>query len=92
MNSLTPPCPSCGPDAPVTCRGKKYAVYPAGCLMMIGLPLAILHQTSSPMEYLCGQCQRRFGVRSTLAKFALGILIAIPLLLAGCVVYVLLNP
>jgi hypothetical protein len=60
--------------------------------MMIGLPLAILHQTSSPMEYLCGQSQRRFGVRSTLAKFALGILIAIPLLLAGCVVYVLLNP
>jgi hypothetical protein len=44
------------------------------------------------MEYRCGKCQRSFGMRSTLARIALGILIAIPLLLIGCVVYVLLNP
>jgi hypothetical protein len=75
----------------VTCIGKKNAFYPAGCLMLIGLPLAILHQASSPVEYLCGKCQRKFGVRDTLARFALGLLIAIPLLPVGCVVYLLLN-
>lgn len=60
--------------------------------MIIGLPLAILHQTSSPVEYRCEKCQRRFGVRSPLAKVALAILIGIPLLIIGFVVYVLLNP
>ena len=75
----------------MTCLGKKNAFYPAGCLMIIGLPLAILHQASSPVEYRCGKCQRKFGVRGTLARVALGILIAIPLLLVGCVVYIVLN-
>lgn len=92
MRPPTPQCPKCGPDAPITCLGKTNAFYPAGCLMIIGFPLAILHQTSSPVEYLCGQCQRRFGVRSPLAKIALGILSAIPLLIIGCVVYLIMNP
>lgn len=91
MRPSTPGCPKCGPDAPVTCLGKKNAFYPAGCLMIVGLPLAILHQTSSPVEYLCGKCQRRFGVRSTLAKIALGILIAFPLLIIACAVYVIMS-
>lgn len=60
--------------------------------MIIGFPIAILHQTSSPVEYRCEKCQRRFGVRSPLAKVALGILIAIPLLIIGCAVYAFLNP
>lgn len=92
MRPPTPRCPKCGPDAPVTCLGKKNAFYPAGCLMIIGFLFAILHQTSSPVEYRCGKCQRRFGVRSPLAKCALGILIAIPLLIIGCVVYLIMNP
>lgn len=92
MSALIPACPRCGPETPATCLGKRNAIYPAGCLMIIGFPLAILHQTSSPVEYRCGKCQRRFGVRSTLAKVALGILIAIPLLLIACAVYVILNP
>ena len=90
MHPSTPGCSKCGPDAPVTCLGKKNAFYPAGCLMIIGFPLAILHQASSPVAYLCGNCQRRFGVRSPLAKIALGILIAIPLLLVGSAVYAFL--
>jgi hypothetical protein len=60
--------------------------------MIIGFPFAILHQASSPVEYRCETCQRRFGVRSILARIALGILIAIPLLLIGCAVYAVLNP
>lgn len=92
MRPSSPGCPRCGAEAPVTCLGKKNAFYPAGCLMIIGLPLAILHQTSSPVEYRCGKCQRGFGVRSPLARIALGILIGIPLLIIGSVVYLLLNP
>ena len=92
MRPSTPGCPRCGPDAPVTCLGKKNAFYPAGCLMIIGLPLAILHQTSTPVEYRCGKCQRRFGVRSPLAWIALGILIGIPVFIIGCVVHLLSNP
>jgi hypothetical protein len=92
MKAPFPCCPTCGPDAAVTCIGKKNAFYPSGCLMIIGLPLAILHQTSSPVEYRCGKCQRKFGVRSTLARIALAILIGLPLLLVGMVIYALLGP
>jgi hypothetical protein len=91
MSGLTPGCPKCGPDVPVTCLGKKNAFYPVGCLVVIGLPLAILHQTSSPVEYRCEKCQRRFGVRTMFGKIALGVLIAIPLLIIACAVYILLN-
>ena len=92
MKAPSPSCPTCGPDATVTCLGKRNALYPAGCLMIIGFPLAILHQTSSPVEYRCETCQRKFGVRRILARIALGILIALPLLLIGCAVYAFLNP
>ena len=73
------------------CHGKRYAVYPAGCLYLIGLPLAILHQVSSPMEFECTDCGKRFGRRSPLARFAWVMLIAIFALIIGIILKFLLD-
>ncbi len=43
------------------------------------LPLAILHQASSPKIYRCNDCDHEFGKRTTWTKIALGTLIGIVL-------------
>jgi len=72
-------CPGCGDGSAITCLGKRHAVYPAGCVMLIGLPFAILHQSSAPILYRCGKCGKEFGIRGALARICLIILITIGL-------------
>jgi|GEM_PF-2039877 len=64
-------CPNCGEDCSLFCIGKRNALYPAGCFQILGLPLSMLHQISSPIDYRCKSCDERFGVRGVLAKIAL---------------------
>lgn len=63
------------------CHGKRFAVYPAGCLSIIGLPLSMLHQASSPIDYECRKCGIIFGKRDGVAKFALIFLLLMLVLL-----------
>lgn len=83
-------CPSCN-SPEVISKGRKYAVYPAGCFVLIGLPYAILHRASTPMLYACGKCRHEFGKRTTLAKIAFGVLIAICLSVLAFLVIVIVR-
>jgi hypothetical protein len=75
-------CPKCDNDKDVICHGRRYALYPSGCLAVIGPFLAILHQASTPVDYECKRCGLRFGRRSTAAKVALfGILLFVTYLI-----------
>ena len=87
MKQAAPPkCPKCGDDSNIVCHGKRYSVYPSGCLVIIGYPFAILHQTSCPIDYECQTCHANFGIRSSMAKIALGLLFLIPFLIIGAIV------
>ena len=63
----------------VVCHGKRYAVYPAGCLAILGLPIALLHQASAPVDYECGYCGGEFYERSLPARIAVGIFVILAL-------------
>lgn len=69
-------CPKCNDETTVRCLGKRYSMYPSGCLALLGPILAILHQASTPTDYECKGCGHFFCRRSTAAKIGLvGILI-----------------
>lgn len=87
---LENPCPHCGSEEVVP-RGKHFGMYPAGCLYLISLPFAMLHQVSTPMLFRCHQCHREFGRRTIMAKIALGILVSIPILLIALFVHMILG-
>jgi len=71
-------CPKCNRDENVVCHGRRYSMYPSGCIAVIGPFLAIIHQASTPVDYECKSCELKFGRRSTAAKVALfGILILV---------------
>lgn len=62
-------CPKCrGED--ILCRGKRYALYPVGCLALFALPLAWVHRESAPIDYECQTCGHRFSKRTPCAKIA----------------------
>ena len=92
MNSNTlPRCPKCGDNARVVCHGKRYAIYPSGCLMIVGFPIAILHQVSCPTDYECRACDARFGIRSLIAKICLGIILLLVLWMVAAIVAAFTN-
>lgn len=64
-------CPKCG-SAQITAHGKRYALYPAGCVMLLALPLAWLHRTSAPYDFECRSCAQRFSRRTLPARIAYG--------------------
>lgn len=71
---MTPPkikCPKCNSDESVEFRGKRYLMYPAGCLMIIGPFVSIIHQATTPIDYECTKCELKFGKRSTVAKITM---------------------
>lgn len=72
-------CPKCGDGSGIISHGKRYAVYPSGCLVIGGFPIAMLHQTSCPTDYECLVCNTRFGVRSLIARICLGIIVLVAL-------------
>jgi transcription elongation factor Elf1 len=77
-NPVPMKCPKCNDDSMVICHGKRYAMYPSGCLALIGPILAVIHQASTPVDYECKSCGLEFSRRSTAAKIGLiGILLFI---------------
>jgi len=75
-------CPKCNSGTDVICHGRRYAIYPSGCLALIGPFLAILHQASNPVYYECKGCGLKFAKRSMTAKVALsGILLFVAYLI-----------
>ena len=48
-----------------------------GILALVGLPFAMLHQVSSPIEYRCNSCNLDFNRRTIVAKIAGIFLIAL---------------
>ena len=72
-------------------HGRRYAVYPLGCLMIVGFPFAVLHQTSCPTDYECQACEHKFGVRSLLGRFCLGLIYLIVLAIAFAIVSVFVE-
>ena len=80
MNS--PKCPGCKSDE-VACLGRRNAFYPAGCLALGGVVIAIIHQATAPVDFKCEACGKRFGVRSVGAKLCLFAIILAVLWLLG---------
>lgn len=66
-----PPCPKCAEKTKVISLGKKYTMYPTGCLTILGLPLAILHGFSLPFRYECATCGKSFKKRGLPAKLSI---------------------
>lgn len=64
-------CPKCNSEDAVICHGRRYAMYPSGCLAIVGPFIALLHQASTPVDYECKACHAKFGKRSAAAKVAL---------------------
>ena len=62
-------CPACG-SASIQNRGKRYALYPSGIVVIVGLLFALLHQLSTPYEFHCDGCQTDFMHRTTIARIA----------------------
>lgn len=66
-------CPKCG-SAHLHCLGKRYALYPSGCVVILSIPFSWLHRLSSPYEFDCRDCGQRFGKRTLPAKITFIIL------------------
>jgi hypothetical protein len=67
--SLPLSCPHCQ-SVELLSHGKRYAVYPAGCAMILPLPVSMLHQVSAPHDFECRSCGQRFSRRTRSAKVA----------------------
>ena len=67
-------------------RGRRHAFYPVGIAAVVGLPLAMLHQASSPHLFHCEGCGLDFQHRTTAAKIARVVLFAVCIALALVVV------
>ena len=72
-------CPKCGEQSRLISHGKRYSLYPAGCLYVLGLVVAIVHRSSAPVDFECQACGHKFAQRSLLAKINLLLLILIVL-------------
>ncbi|HEV7406390.1 MAG TPA: hypothetical protein VGO11_25800 [Chthoniobacteraceae bacterium] len=82
-------CPQCS-SLDLRNRPRRNAFYPAGCVAVLGLPLAILHQASAPREYHCQACGVDFACRTKWARIAYVALIVLSVamglaLLAGII-------
>ncbi len=74
-------------------HGRQYPVYPAGCLYVIGFPLAMLHQGQMPHLLECEACGAEFRRRTGLAKVNLICLIAvIGLIVAALLIAIFSGP
>lgn len=89
----SPSCPKCDKCTPLDHLGRRYAMYPAGCVAIFGLPYAALHQAQQPTLYKCQICQTEFGVRSVMSQIFRGLfimIVALPLLAIMVFIYFLI--
>lgn len=89
--AAAPKCPKCDEQSKITCLGKRHSFYPAGCLMIVGLPFAALHQASCPIDYECQTCSAKFGIRSFLAKLNLIFLWLLILSIPGIIIFQIIS-
>jgi hypothetical protein len=78
-------CPTCRSNR-IDALGRKHALYPSGCLCLIGFPLALFHQGQIPNRFRCAACDCHFTRRSALAKlnfFFLVLIASLYLFFAG---------
>ncbi len=59
-------CPKCNGDD-IICHGKRYALYPAGCVAILSVPIGWMHRESTPIDFECRACEHRFSRRTTAA-------------------------
>jgi len=64
-------CPKCQCDKIIP-HGKRYTLYPSGCLALFALPLAWVHRESTPHDFECHVCGQRFSKCTTCARIAYG--------------------
>ena len=76
---MKPCCPACR-SGDVEDLGRKYPVYPMGCVSTLGFPLSFLHQGQIPHDLRCRECGREFKRRSRLAKLNLAAVVGLLLL------------
>jgi hypothetical protein len=62
-------CPKCN-SADILVHGKRNALYPLGLYAVVGLPFAMLHQASSPIDYHCNGCGTNFARRTKTGRVA----------------------
>ena len=55
--------------------GKRNALYPVGCLVILNFVWALVHRLQSPIDYECNDCGHRFSRRNLTEKIALVVLI-----------------
>lgn len=70
---------------------KRYALYPAGCAILLSLPLSWVHQASTPYDYECRSCGRRFSRRTLPGRIALGLLWAVIILILLAVILEMID-
>ncbi|MEM6280107.1 MAG: hypothetical protein AAF733_11545 [Verrucomicrobiota bacterium] len=64
-------CPKCGEKEAILPLGKRYTMYPVGCVFFLGWFISGLHQLASPLEYRCLKCDHVFGRRTMAGRFGL---------------------
>jgi hypothetical protein len=74
-------CPECD-SISVQSFGKRNFPYPFVLLVIFRVLIALLHQTSSPIDYRCQNCGLHFARRSGIARAALTVLIVLVVLIA----------
>jgi hypothetical protein len=62
-------CPTCHSDD-LRSRGKRYVLYPLAMVAIIGIPFAMLHRASVPVDYHCNRCGQEFSRRTIPARIA----------------------
>ena len=89
MPNQPPNCPKCK-SANVRMIGKRNALYPVGCLLILSLVYSIAHRLQSPIDYQCKACCHRFARRNLTEKIALlAIIVFLVVLIGGLAVQVL---
>ena len=76
---MKPCCPACR-SRDVEDLGRKFPVYPMGCVSTLGFPLVFLHQGQIPHDLRCREYGREFKWRSRLAKLNLAGVVGLLLL------------
>jgi hypothetical protein len=85
MNNAPPQqldCPNCK-GTQIKSHGRRYALYPAGSVSILSLPVAWAHRASTPIDFECLACGHRFSKRTTAAKIAyIALWVAVGILIA----------
>jgi hypothetical protein len=66
-------------------HGKRHALYPAGIVAIVGIPVAMLHQAATPELHRCLDCGHDFAHRTLSARIAHLALVVLIVALCGVI-------